>query len=66
MSEVPGKMRYVELGEADLPAYCPNPSMPIWSSHPRVFLDMASNGEAKCPYCGTVYKVAAGTWIRAH
>jgi uncharacterized Zn-finger protein len=29
----------VELGEKDLPAHCPNPAMPLWSSHPRVFLD---------------------------
>ena len=46
----------VELDSKDLPAYCPNPAMPIWSSHPRVFLDFTANGEAKCPYCSTVYK----------
>jgi uncharacterized Zn-finger protein len=66
MSEVQNKMNPVELGAADLPAYCPNPSMPIWSSHPRVFLDMSANGEAKCPYCGTVYRVKPGTSIKGH
>jgi uncharacterized Zn-finger protein len=66
MSEVHNKMNSVELGAADLPAYCPNPSMPIWSSHPRVFLDMAANGEAKCPYCGTVYRVKPGTSLKGH
>ena len=25
----------------DLPVFCPNPAMPLWSSHPRVFLDIA-------------------------
>ncbi len=29
--------------------------MPLWSSHPRVFLDIAETGEAMCPYCGTRY-----------
>lgn len=34
--------------------FCPNPSMPLWSSHPKVFLD-ASSGSAVCPYCGMHY-----------
>lgn len=50
----------VELDSTDLPAFCPNKAMPIWSSHPRVFLDFAANGEAKCPYCGTVYRLKPG------
>jgi uncharacterized Zn-finger protein len=41
----------------DLPVYCPNPGMPLWSSHPRVFLDVAGAGEAMCPYCGTRYRL---------
>src|SRR5437764_176326 len=40
--------------------FCPNPKMPLWSGPPRVFLDVASTGEAKCPYCGTVYRMKAG------
>ena len=40
-----------------LPVYCPNPAMPLWSSHPRVFLDVAGAGEAMCPYCGTRYRL---------
>ena len=40
--------------------FCPNPRMPLWSNHPRVFLDVATEGQAKCPYCGTVYRLAAG------
>lgn len=50
----------IELGATDLPAFCPNRAMPVWSSHPRVFLDFAANGEAKCPYCGTVYRLKPG------
>jgi uncharacterized Zn-finger protein len=60
------KMSVVELGADELPAYCPNAAMPIWSSHPRVFLDMALNGEAKCPYCGTVYRLKPGAVLKGH
>lgn len=50
----------VILDHKDLPAFCPNPKMPIWSSHPKVFLDHSHQAEARCPYCGTVYKTADG------
>jgi len=56
----------VELDSADLPAYCPNPGMPVWSNHPRVFLDFAPNGEARCPYCSTVYRLKPGNVAPAH
>ena len=39
---------------------CPNPKMALWSNHPRVFIDVATTGEGKCPYCGTVYRLKAG------
>ena len=56
---------FVELLAKDLTpggkTYCPNPKagMKIWNMHPRVFLDPKA-GEAKCPYCGTVYRLKAG------
>ena len=34
--------------------------MAIWNSHPKVYLDVAKTGSAKCPYCGTVYRLKAG------
>jgi uncharacterized Zn-finger protein len=34
--------------------------MKLWNSHPRVYLDIAQSGAAKCPYCGTVYKLKEG------
>ncbi|AVP56640.1 zinc-finger domain-containing protein [Pulveribacter suum] len=42
--------------------YCPNPNadMKLWNTHPRIYLDVAHTGEAKCPYCGTVYRLKAG------
>ena len=39
----------VELAAKDLPAFCPNPGMPVWSHHPRVFLDVTHTTEAMCP-----------------
>ncbi|MBR7801163.1 zinc-finger domain-containing protein [Undibacterium fentianense] len=56
----------VELQASDLPAHCPNPAMPLWSSHPRVYLDLSHGDSATCSYCGTVYKLAAGTVLKAH
>lgn len=59
----------VELVAAELQGpgvvHCPNPKMPLWSNHPRVFIDVASHGEGKCPYCGTVYRLKAGEKVGA-
>lgn len=45
---------------------CPNPQSGIatWSGHPKVYLDVARTGEAKCPYCGTVYCLKAGEVVK--
>lgn len=65
------KISTVELKAADLNpqggVFCPNPKadMTLWNGHPRVFLDVARTGEARCPYCGTVYKLAAGEHVHA-
>jgi uncharacterized Zn-finger protein len=45
---------------------CPNPRMTLWSTHPKVFIDVTTTGEGKCPYCGTVYKLKAGEKVHAH
>ena len=47
--------RSIEVGEHDLPLHCPTPATPVWSMHPRVFLDVAKTGDMLCPYCGTRY-----------
>ncbi len=60
----------VELSAKDLQGhgvvFCPNPKMPLWSGHPRVFLDVGTTGVAKCPYCGTVYRLKAGEVVGSH
>ncbi len=46
----------IEVTAADLPLYCPMPSMTLWNGHPRVAIPAAKLSEARCPYCGTLYK----------
>ena len=45
--------------------YCPSDKadMKLWNTHPKVYLDVASTGVAKCPYCGTEYKLKAGEHV---
>lgn len=60
----------VELAATELMGpgvtHCPHPKMPLWSGHPRVFIDVAATGEGRCPYCGTVYRLKAGEKVGAH
>jgi uncharacterized Zn-finger protein len=56
----------VQVGAADLPLHCPGPRAPLWSMHPRVFLDVTRTGAVNCPYCGTQYQLAAGTVVHGH
>jgi uncharacterized Zn-finger protein len=47
--------------------FCPSPKadMKIWNSHPKVYLDVARTGVAKCPYCGTEYRLKPGEHLSA-
>lgn len=51
---------------ADLPVFCPNPGMALWASHPRVYLELDEKGEARCPYCGTRYRLDGARPAHAH
>ena len=48
--------------------YCPSPKadMKVWNNHPKVYQDVARTGQAKCSYCGTVYRLKAGEHFDAH
>ncbi|RMX04187.1 zinc-finger domain-containing protein [Corticibacter populi] len=65
-SPSPTPVASVELLAKDLNGnggvFCPNPKagMQLWNAHPRVFLDIAQTGSARCPYCGTEYHLKAG------
>lgn len=60
-SSAPVEVKASDLTEQGKIA-CPSPlaHMELWNGHPRVFLQVAATGEARCPYCGTVYRLAAG------
>jgi uncharacterized Zn-finger protein len=60
----------VELLARDLQGpgvtFCPNPKMGLWNQHPRVYIDVATTGEGRCPYCGTVYRLKTGEKLHSH
>lgn len=66
MTQAKKSTSYVELDGQDLPAHCPNPAMPIWSSHPRVFIPVDHHADGKCPYCGTIYRLKPGAVVKGH
>lgn len=43
------------IQQTDLPLSCPLPEMPLWNTHPRVYLPIEETGQATCPYCGAQY-----------
>ena len=59
-----GETVYVEA--KDLPVYCPGPNAPLWSMHPRVYIEVVQTGGAICPYCGTAYQLKEGEKVHGH
>ena len=57
LTDMPNTETYYEVKRADLPVSCPGPHMPLWNSHPKVYIPVEETGEAICPYCGAVYKL---------
>jgi uncharacterized Zn-finger protein len=54
----PNAKTAIKVKSADLPIHCPLPESSLWNSHPRVYIPVKENGgEAKCPYCGTMFKL---------
>lgn len=53
----PNDRREYEITRANLPLHCPLPEMSLWNSHPRVYLPIEKTGSAKCPYCGTDFRL---------
>jgi uncharacterized Zn-finger protein len=52
---VTGETSAIPVGVGDVPLVCPRPAEPLWTRHPRVFLDVLTDGHAVCPYCGARY-----------
>ena len=53
--------KFVEVTPGELPLHCPLPSQKLWNTHPRVYLPVEMTGEARCPYCSTLYRLAGCT-----
>ena len=47
----------IVVNSSDLPVYCPGPNSPLWSMHPRVYIEIEKNGIASCPYCSATYQL---------
>jgi uncharacterized Zn-finger protein len=58
--------RSVTITVKDLPLFCPPKNAPLWSQHPRVFLEVEEEGEILCPYCGTHYVLEGGPLKGGH
>jgi uncharacterized Zn-finger protein len=70
MSKTEKSGAVVELRASELNSqggvFCPNPNLTQWSSHPKVYLGLTESGQARCPYCGTLYKLKDGEHFSAH
>jgi uncharacterized Zn-finger protein len=59
------KQRIVEVTAKDLPLTCPMPGDSLWNAHPKVVIGFGKEREARCPYCGTLYRLT-GELPHAH
>ena len=70
MSKTEKSGAVVELRASELNSqggvFCPNPIMSQWSGHPKVYLGLAESGQARCPYCSTLYKLKDGEHFSPH
>jgi len=60
------KNETITVQASDLPLFCPGPRAPLWSMHPRVYIDLSKTGTAICPYCGAHYQLEAGAKTHGH
>ena len=52
------QLETITVTASDLPVYCPGPNSPLWSMHPRVYIEIEKNGTASCPDCSATYQLA--------
>lgn len=53
----------IYLEARDIPLYCPGPKAPLWSMHPRIYIEVVKNKVAKCQYCSARYALREGEKI---
>lgn len=56
----------IPIDGADLPLFCPGPKAPLWSMHPRVYIEIQKDGKAICPYCSAHYQLIPGDVAHNH
>lgn len=69
MSSTPEKKAETDIiyvGADDLPIYCPGPKSPLWSMHPRIYIEVLKSGTAKCQYCSAEYQLREGEKPHGH
>jgi len=60
------KDEIIMVQASELPLFCPGPRAPLWSMHPRVYIDLSKTGSAICPYCGAHYQLQASANAHGH
>ncbi|MBN1377713.1 MAG: zinc-finger domain-containing protein [Gammaproteobacteria bacterium] len=60
---MPDSHRISIVKTTDLPLHCPIGTSSKWSMHPKVYIpiEQSPQGEALCPYCGTLYRLNRDT-----
>ena len=62
--------KQIELKASELNSlggvHCPPSNAPSWSSHPKVFIDIAKQGQGRCHYRGTIYKLITNEVSMSH
>ncbi len=48
----------IKVNNESLPISCPLKDTPAWDLHPRVYIDLASEKSAHCPYCGNHFELS--------
>lgn len=64
--ESPEPKDIIFVGAEDLPVYCPGPKAPLWSMHPRIYIEIVKNGVSTCQYCGARYALREGEKVHGH
>ncbi|MGB3288504.1 MAG: zinc-finger domain-containing protein [Burkholderiaceae bacterium] len=60
------KDQTIFIEASDLPLYCPGPKAPLWSMHPRIYIEVVKTGKAICQYCGASYQLKDGEKVHGH
>ncbi|MCB1961477.1 MAG: zinc-finger domain-containing protein [Rhodocyclaceae bacterium] len=56
MADTQDTAKTITVNAKDLPLHCPQPGAPLWARHPRVYLDVLTEGVVTCPYCSARYE----------